>query len=460
MKKPSLILLATFSVGFAANNTLNALVSAEGMSAASVHNVSKNSDSSSKSAKDDKEEIKYNKSTKDFVKVLLTTMVPLCAFTSSSIAIVNKQLELKSEETSEKSSEEKQQEVDKEEESEDNKKVDKKQKSEDNKEVNKEQKNRDNKEIVQKSNKKENNVIKKIIAVTLLVISIPIIYIIYYRSLKKKLKNKLLEYEDEKFEDEESGVNEYGVKEYGVKEYGVKESEDEESGIDLLFEYLDIIFGYIGSIPSLRILLKFDKLISLLEREAGVANFPKFFNNLDRYGIVNFAEILDNLEDKGIANFATILSELNGNGSANFAEILNGINKNSCGNLITLINGNYAAKFIEFLNKSKKIDDLLVFFNSDNFDPENFAKKIEEVVIKLVEQGKCDNKDNSAENVSYKDFTGGLKNNDNFFSEDENYLDEQVENDDLYQNNKEKDFSKLSINDSLLAALSSKFSGN
>jgi hypothetical protein len=78
----------------------------------------------------------------------------------------------------------------------------------------------------------------------------------------------------------------------------------------------------------------------------------------------------------------------------------------------------------------------------------------------LVEQGKCDNKDNSAENVSYKDFTGGLKNNDNFFSEDENYLDEQVENDDLYQNNKEKDFSKLSINDSLLAALSSKFSGN
>ena len=53
-----LFLFATFIVGFAANNTLNA---AEGMSATSVHNVSKNSDSSSKSTKDDKE----NKSTKE-----------------------------------------------------------------------------------------------------------------------------------------------------------------------------------------------------------------------------------------------------------------------------------------------------------------------------------------------------------------------------------------------------------
>ena len=134
MKKPSLILLATFIVGFAANNTLNALVSAEGMSAASVHNVSRNSDLSSKSTRDDKE----NKSTKDFAKALLT-MVPLCAFTFSPIAIINKQLKLKSEETSEKSSEEKQQEVDKEQESEDKKGVDKEQESEDKKGVDKEQ---------------------------------------------------------------------------------------------------------------------------------------------------------------------------------------------------------------------------------------------------------------------------------------------------------------------------------
>ena len=326
MKKPSLILLATFSVGFAANNTLNALVSAEGKSWAFVHNVSKNSDSSSKSTKDGKEEIKYNKSTKDFVKVLLIT-APLCAFTFLPIAIVNKQLKLKSKETSEKSSEEKQQEVDKEEESE------------------------DNKEIVQKSNKKENNVIWIIVVISIVILIL--IYVNYYQSLKKELKNKLLG--------------------YGV------EAGDEESGIDLLFKYLDIIFGYIGGIPSLRTLLEFNKLISLLEGEKnGIANFPKFFNDLDVDGIVNFIEILDNFDKKGIANFAKILHGLVGSGLENLVLAFNFEDFNS-------------VMFAEKINSLKSEEDvkefadninnydlfLLKFISEENFhDDEKYPEKL------------------------------------------------------------------------------------
>lgn len=241
MKKPSLILLATFSVGFAANNTLNA---AEGMLAASVHNVSKKF-RFVQSTKDDKE----NKSTKDFVKVLLIT-APLCIFTFSLIAIVNKQLKLKSKETSEKSSEEKQQ------------------------EVNKEQESEDNKEIVQKSNKKENNAIKQIFVKSLAILPlIFFIYVICYQFLKTKLKNKLLKYR--------------------VK----------ESGINLLFNYLDNFFSYLGGISSLRILFRFNKLTRLLKyEEKGIVNFAKILNELDENGLAGFAKILHGLDDRGLTN--------------------------------------------------------------------------------------------------------------------------------------------------------------